>query len=505
MEVKKIYNKRYALVFSIVLILFLVIGSVSATDLNSSDNSDSITNNEIVLSSQNSDITSDSINEISSHENNKLFGSNDIRQGSVKQSVLAGNDTELYYKNGTLFKVVLSDREGSLLANQSIIFTVNNVNYARTTNAHGIASIAINLNSGSYPISSSYAGNENYSSSSTKNTVKVLSTIDGKDIQKYYKNNTQYYATFVDGKGNFLNDTMVSFNINGVFYQRKTNENGTARLNINLPPERYVLTATNPITGEKYSNTVKVLPTISAKDLTMEYMDGKKFIAHVLDDYGKPLANSKVTFNINGVFYTHATDNEGNAHLNINLPVGQYIITATNYKDLSVSKKITVKKSPLNSKNEISDLGPYLSTSANCQVTNAEIVSLANQLTGKFTNPFDKASAIFAYVRDKIPYSYYYDTYYGAVGTLHAKKGNCVDQAHLSIALYRAAGLPARYVHGTCHFNDGDIVGHVWSQVLIGDTWYVSDSINARNSVGKVVNWNNYNYELHGYYSSLPF
>ena len=117
----------------------------------------------------------------------------------------------------------------------------------------------------------------------------------------------------------------------------------------------------------------------------------------------------------------------------------------------------------------------------------------------------DKAIAIFDYVRDEIPYSYYYNTKYGAVGTLHSRIGNCVDQSHLSIALYRAAGLPARYVHGVCKFSDGDEGGHVWVQVLIGDTWVVSDSINRRNSLGEVVNWNNYDYELNGYYSSLSF
>ena len=80
-----------------------------------------------------------------------------------------------------------------------------------------------------------------------------------------------------------------------------------------------------------------------------------------------------------------------------------------------------------------------------------------------------------------------------------------MDQAHLSIALYRAAGLPARYVHGTCVFSSGSTYGHVWAQVLIGDTWIVSDSTSTRNSFDNVVNWNNYNYSLNGYYSSISF
>ena len=166
---------------------------------------------------------------------------------------------------------------------------------------------------------------------------------------------------------------------------------------------------------------------------------------------------------------------------------------------------IHVSQSVLNSKNTISNLSPYLSYSNNCQVSNTEIIKLAEQLTKGLTKPLDKAMAIYNYVRDEISYSYYYDTKYGAVETLHHKTGNCVDQSHLSIALYRAAGLPARYVHGTCAFNDGDTGGHVWTQVLIDGIWVVSDSINRSNSLGEVVNWNNNNYKLQGYYSSIYF
>lgn len=860
-------NKKYLMLFSIVLILFFVIGSVSAMDLNSTveDTNDDVFSKDLKVSD-------DSISNISSHDDKESYSSNDNEllgfSDGLKQTHISANDMELYYKNGTPFKVVLSDDEGSLLANQIIIFTINNVDYTRTTNEYGVASIAINLKSGIYEVSSFYAGNENYDSFSTTKTVKVLSTIYGQDIVKYYKNDTQYYASFVDGQGNFLSGAPITFNINGVFYQRKTDENGLAKLNINLLPGSYILTATNSVNGDMFSNAVDVLSTISADDLNMNYRDGHKFTVNVIDGVGNPLAKSNVIFNVNGVFYVRVTDNEGNAHLNINLDVGEYIITATNYMDLSISKKINIAKSNpvikannihmlpglnknynviltdlngkaipsvpinfkfngvsttvftnengeatilisnpsegkyyieygfegnlnylpyksssiivvdnsntilfgndlkktygddskftvtltdlnfvpmdnedvtfnifgktyvrttdengvarlninlfpgtyeisysystvgsrdyskgsntvvvskmpaylstddlvfvygnsgvftvtltdagknplesidvtfningrqyikptdasgvaklninlpvgyydittslydtlyaadsrfnhvlvdgaiftayditvfpgytrdfsvtlldaykdpisnalvefsyngiskhattnyegiatisvgnlakgdypiiykyderntvgqsyifvledvLNTKNMISDLTPYLSDSSNCQVSNPEIVSLARQLTGGLTNPWDKARAIFNYVRDTISYDYYYDTYYGAVGTMHSEEGNCVDQAHLVIALYRAAGLPARYVHGSCVFNSGTTYGHVWSQVLIDNFWIGGDTISASNSLGNVVNWNNYNYKLHGYFSDLPF
>ena len=86
----------------------------------------------------------------------------------------------------------------------------------------------------------------------------------------------------VDGGGNPLANVNVTMNINGVFYTRMTNEWGIARLNINLGPGNYVLTVTNQF-GHSYSNNIVVLPTLSAKDLYMNYKDGSQFKVNLLN------------------------------------------------------------------------------------------------------------------------------------------------------------------------------------------------------------------------------
>ncbi len=911
----------------------MIIGFVSAAD------TDNITDDSDFL-----DISATDFND------NSQFQSDD-GVDEKNSTTLTGNDTEIYYSSQSAYQVELTDNNGIGLANQSIIFSVNNHNYTRSTDDNGIAAIRLSLTSGTYNITSYYSGNTDYESSQTNNLVTILPTVYGWDIQKYYKNNTQYYATFLDSDGNPLNHSEVTFNINGVFYKRYTNQsgvaklninlfagsyiltaintannetrsnsitvlptiegedivkyymnstqyyatflddtgdpldernvsfningvlykrhtdqNGRAKLNINLNPGTYIITAINPNNEENAANTITVLPTISAENLTMIYKDGSRFKAQVLDDIGNPLAGSKVTFNVNGRFYNRTSDSEGNAYLAINLNCGDYIVTATNEKGLSASdtvtiykcdsklegedihaisdtyRSFTVKLTGLNNKtidsatvhfiyagqnvaaatdkdgratltvmklkegnytieyffegdwnyhssksssrmvvenstvsltghdltmyykdgsrfnvtltdlnntplvnrtvtfminraeynrttdsqgnaglnvnlipgsydisysystenetdynyksnkitvlklpatltakdltikhgsggafsvsltnstgagiensriifdingasykrttdssgvakiavnlgvgyyeiktsmedsiysagsisnhilvdgfiitagekasvagatdhfsvhikdpygqpvagaeilfsyagitdsavsdengnaeisfnlaqgeypivynyaagdtvgqsvihvsdrslspaNTITDLTPYLVSSSNCLVSDPAIVSLASRLTAGLTSPMDKARAIYNYVRDGISYSYYYDTKKGAVATMNSGSGNCVDQSHLVIALYRASGLPARYVHGVCTFGD-ERIGHVWSQVLVGDMWIVSDPINVRNSLGRVVNWNNYDYTFKSYYASLPF
>ena len=90
------------------------------------------------------------------------------------------------------------------------------------------------------------------------------------------------------------------------------------------------------------------------------------------------------------------------------------------------------------------ELQQYLAATANCQVNNAQIKALAASITKGKTSAYDKAVAIFNWVRDNIGYSFYYNTKYGAVGTLNARTGNCVDTAHLVIALSRAAGITSK-------------------------------------------------------------
>ena len=170
---------------------------------------------------------------------------------------------------------------------------------------------------------------------------------------------------------------------------------------------------------------------------------------------------------------------------------------------------VPVPSSPLNDANTIpdSELSKYLESGGwKCDVDNPQIKQLAAQLTAGMTSELAKATAIYNYVRDQISYSFYYNSKYGATNTLFKyKTGNCCDKANALVALLRAANIHARYVHGSCTFSSGSTYGHVWVQVLIGDTWVVADPTSTRNSFGQVVNWNNNRYTLYGKYPQLSF
>jgi transglutaminase-like putative cysteine protease len=148
---------------------------------------------------------------------------------------------------------------------------------------------------------------------------------------------------------------------------------------------------------------------------------------------------------------------------------------------------------------------PYLEPTNNCQSNSTIIKSYAASITKGLTTPMEKAVAIFNWVRDNIGYSFYYNTKYGAIGTLTSKTANCVDTSHLMIALMRAAGIPAEYEHVYAQFTSGNWYGHVIALVYINGVWYKADGTSSRNQFGVVNNWNTTTAIVYGTYRELPF
>ncbi len=160
-----------------------------------------------------------------------------------------------------------------------------------------------------------------------------LPTIFANNLTKNYKNSTQFYATIVDANNQTLANTTVTFYVNGVYYNRTTDSNGRAKLNINLSPGTYIITSTNTVTNETRQNIIEVRfgNSIIAYNL-YKYCkdDSRPFHATALDYDGNPLANVTITFEVNNVIYNRTTEFMGHATLNINLLPGEYNITSTN-------------------------------------------------------------------------------------------------------------------------------------------------------------------------------
>ena len=237
-------------------------------------------------------------------------------------------------------------------------------------------------------------------------------------------------------------------------------------INKDLTKENYLKLAANIVT---YISTNKQAPNYGSSAI------GKIIYSELIDSFSRILA-----------FYKS----------NKRLP---------SYVTFKTSSTSSQSGTGLNEKNTDTNLAKYLKSTKNCQVGNAKIKDVVNSLIKGLSSDSAKAKAIFNYVRDNTAYSFYYNTKYGAVGTLTAKKGNCVDHTHLLVAMFRTANLPARYVHGSCTFSSGSTYGHVWAQVLIDGKWTIADATSSRNSLGSVANWNTKSFHLNGIYTGIEF
>ena len=241
----------------------------------------------------------------------------------TREPVIYGEDLSMYYKNGSRYEVSIY-QDGKLINSQNndskVIFNVNGVNYTKEL-VNGKASIGINLNPGNYTITTFYHYTDGLATKT--NNIEVLSTIQANDVVKFFRNGTQYCAKFLDGCGSPLVNASVTFNINGVFYKKQTDDNGMARLNINLFPGEYILTAIH-LNGEEKANIIKVLTTISAEDISLIENKSRVFVLKTHD------GARNVSITINGVEYIVQTDDGGVATLNVSLSKGNHAVLSKN-------------------------------------------------------------------------------------------------------------------------------------------------------------------------------
>lgn len=147
----------------------------------------------------------------------------------------------------------------------------------------------------------------------------------------------------------------------------------------------------------------------------------------------------------------------------------------------------------------------YLRKVNYCETDNAVVIAAKDAaLSGLPENAtqYQKVKAIFEYARNEWEWEDYANTRKGSVKTIQAKGGNCCDLTHATLAMCRAAGIPARYMHGQCYFSSG-VIGHVIPEIWDGTRWWVCDPSNNSATMGNPV-WKGMQ-KFNGRYNELPF
>ena len=267
--------------------------------------------------------------------------------------LLKGNDG-----NGIgnkLLRIIISDNRGN-----------NGTLYAET-NEDGIVDLT-DLTSGSYELSVLLENDEEYDDASFNSHF----TVSRKETQIVYQNMTTtavdvdtdgrigkyFYITLKDKDGNLLKNKHVQIGFNGNVYDRDTDENGSAKLQINLKNAGTYTFAVAYLGDDEYNGSFIVAKIVVNKQKGSLTLPNKSYSASAKTKTitatfksanGKAVKGKKITFTVNGKIYTATTDSKGLAKVNVSLSKkGTYSFTAKfagndMYAAMSKSAKLTLK------------------------------------------------------------------------------------------------------------------------------------------------------------------
>lgn len=504
-----------------------LIGCASAT------NNTDISSNLDEIQSDNS-VTHTSSNAIVSNGTSKS-----IKQATTTTSQSVATSSSKAVKTATNAKIATKTSVGSLTSNpgstvtfKTTVKTTDNKNvntgkvaYKINGNTIGTSSVSDGVStfkykipasytSAEYQITAKYGENDKYKESGdtstlhlnnvtkTKTTVGSLTSYPGRKVT--IKANVK---TLNNNKA--VNSGKVSFKINGKSIGTSKVSKGVATISYTIPTSfssaTYQISVIYGQNGEfkESSDTATLhLNNVTKTSIKIEantIIAGETNKIKALIKSSKTVKNGKVSFKLNGKTIGTVTVSNGEAVLNYAAPgtlKGSYTLTAIygqcgEFKESQTSIKIDAASSQ------------YLKPSKNCEVGDDLFKKVVKEVTAECTTTYQKAKALFDYANRKLVYSGYYNTRYGAKGTLQREYGNCCDMAHVVVALMRTAGIQARYNHAKCYFTSGLVTGHVWAEVLVDGVWYKCDATSIRNSFGVIKNW--YKCGTINKYASLPF
>ncbi len=212
-------------------------------------------------------------------------------------SCIESNDLVKYYKNDSQFLVkVLNKTEGN------VTFNINGVFYTKQINKTGYAKLNINLNPGNYIITTVCGDYVN------SNRITVLSKLYANDLDMFERDGSKFLVKLLDDNGNRLDGKTVTFNINGVFYNRTTDDNGIARLNINLDAGNYVITSIYD--GLAISNNIKIISEPITDPHMMVSPKVRSAIFDEMNDTGFKILSFDTTYDMN--YRAHLCNLNGN-------------------------------------------------------------------------------------------------------------------------------------------------------------------------------------------------
>ncbi|MBO7240999.1 MAG: Ig-like domain repeat protein [Methanobrevibacter sp.] len=288
--------------------------------------------------------------------------------GSVDEPVIPAADkvaTSINIKDVSTstkkITIELVDVNGEVQAGKEISYSINGgETKTAETDADGLLTIDVTEDG---VVALAFAGDDKLKATETSinfaaTAVKTNPTITASAMTATAKVAKYYSITLKDSTGKALVGEQVTFYFNGQTKTVKTDENGIAKLSINVATK-----GTYPITvsylGNDKNNAVVAVKNIKInvqktkavfKKATLKVKKAKKVKFTLKDASGKAIKGKKITIKVNGKTFSAKTNAKGVATISVKVAKkGTFTATAkfagdNTYKAITKKVKFTVKK-----------------------------------------------------------------------------------------------------------------------------------------------------------------
>ena len=288
-----------------------------------------------------------------------------------KDSPTISIQKDLYNVHENL-SIILKDKDGNAIGGKLLSIIIsdnrgNNETISGQTNDDGIVELE-DLSSGSYSLSVLLENDEEYNDASFSSNISVVR----KETEIIYQNMTttavdvdtdgrlgKYFTIHLkDKNGNALANKHVQIGFNGVVYDRDTDKDGKASLQINLKNAGTYTFAVAYLGDEEFNGSFIVAKIVVNKQKGSLTVPNKSYSASAKTKTitatfksasGKAVKGKKITFTVNGKNYSAISDAKGVAKVNVSISKkGTYSFTAkfagnNMYAAMSKTAKLTIK------------------------------------------------------------------------------------------------------------------------------------------------------------------
>lgn len=292
------------------------------------------------------------------YDGNKNYGpSNENRTLKIMKiisRIVCDFNINLTQTDNTI-QIRLIDLYGREIPNQNISLTVqqNDIRYQfnSTTDVNGYAYIKADILPGEYQAIINYTGNEWYNKTSSgislskdyTSTIDTNITIKAEDLIQYYGADKYFNISFHDPNSARPEDKEITINLIGnntySTYTLYTDNDGIARLKIQLDPGKYIITYKYDniyygihVNGTNNITVLKTPTYIIAENISTRLNDGQLYEFTLKDINGKTLENQKLEITLKSNYgtmkYNLTTDNYGIARLKTDFKGGKYNVTS---------------------------------------------------------------------------------------------------------------------------------------------------------------------------------